>query len=248
MAHNKLALVTGGTSGIGYAIAERLIDEGYFTIITGRNDDKLREAVQALGERCAGYVCDMERIDEIPAFVDRVVETHGVVSVLVNNAGINQKKAFEEVTDEDFIRITTVNETALFVLSREVVRQLVAKGEKGAIVHISSMTAHYGLPKVISYSASKAAVEGITRAMAVELAEKGIRVNCIAPGFIKTKMSETALNNDPERKNRVMSRTPMGRLGLPSEVASAVHFLVSDDASFITGETLKVDGGNSIGF
>jgi NAD(P)-dependent dehydrogenase (short-subunit alcohol dehydrogenase family) len=118
----------------------------------------------------------------------------------------------------------------------------------GAILNISSMAAQYGIPLVIAYSAAKAAVEGMTRAMAVECSPEGIRVNCIAPGFIKTKMSGKALDNDPERKRKVLSRTPMGRLGTPEEVADAAYYLVSEEASFITGVVLPVDGGNLIGF
>jgi NAD(P)-dependent dehydrogenase (short-subunit alcohol dehydrogenase family) len=113
---------------------------------------------------------------------------------------------------------------------------------------ISSMASRYGIPKVISYTASKSAVEGMTRALAVECAPFGIRVNCIAPGFIKTKMSSEALENDPDRKHRVLSRTPMGRLGEPADVAHAALFLASEQSKFVTGVVLPVDGGNSIGF
>jgi NAD(P)-dependent dehydrogenase (short-subunit alcohol dehydrogenase family) len=116
------------------------------------------------------------------------------------------------------------------------------------VLNISSMASQYGLPNVVAYTASKSAIEGMTRAMAVELAPFGIRVNCIAPGFIKTNMSSLALDRDPERKQKVLSRTPMGRLGKPGEVADAAFFLVSESSSFITGVVLPVDGGNSIGF
>lgn len=110
------------------------------------------------------------------------------------------------------------------------------------------MAAHYGIPKVTAYTASKSAIEGMTRSLAVDLSPLGIRVNCIAPGFIETKMSAIALNNDPERKNRVLSRTPMRKLGLPQDVGDAAYFFASDDSKFITGTVLPVDGGNSIGF
>jgi NAD(P)-dependent dehydrogenase (short-subunit alcohol dehydrogenase family) len=122
------------------------------------------------------------------------------------------------------------------------------ENKNGSIVNISSMASQYGLPKVIAYSASKGAIEAMTRAMAVELSPKGIRVNCIAPGFIATDMSAKALNNDPERKNKVLSRTPMGALGLPSDVGDAALFLATSESAYITGVVLPVDGGNSIGF
>ena len=124
---------------------------------------------------------------------------------------------------------------------------MIADG-RGSIINISSMAAQYGLPKVIAYSASKAAVEGMTRAMAVELSPRGVRVNCIAPGFIETDMSARALNGDKERMQKVLSRTPMGKLGKPVNIADAALFLASDSASYITGMVLAVDGGNSIGF
>jgi len=118
----------------------------------------------------------------------------------------------------------------------------------GCIIMVSSMASQYGIPKVVAYTASKAAVEGMTRALAVELSPKGIRVNCLAPGFIETPMSARALDQDPDRKRRVLERTPLGRLGKPEEVGYAAVFLASDAASYITGAVLAVDGGNSIGF
>jgi NAD(P)-dependent dehydrogenase (short-subunit alcohol dehydrogenase family) len=118
----------------------------------------------------------------------------------------------------------------------------------GSIINISSMAAQYGLPGVISYTASKTAIDGMTRAMAVELSPLGIRVNAIAPGFIFTKMSSAALDSDPQRKQKVLSRTPMGKLGMPEDVANAVYFLASDESAFLTGTVIPVDGGNSIGF
>jgi NAD(P)-dependent dehydrogenase (short-subunit alcohol dehydrogenase family) len=151
------------------------------------------------------------------------------------------------VTDEDFINIINTNLVAVFALSREVVKQMLVKGS-GSIIHISSMAAQYGIPKVISYSASKTAIEGLTRAMAVELSPKGIRVNAIAPGFIYSEMTDKALNSDPERKSKVLSRTPMGIMGQPADIGEAALFLAGDTAQYITGVVLPVDGGNSIGF
>ena len=152
-----------------------------------------------------------------------------------------------EVTDEEFQRIITTNLTAAFVISREVVRSMLPR-KKGCIIHISSMAAHYGIPNVVAYSASKTGLEGMTRSMAVDLSPEGIRVNCIAPGYIVTAMTSKAFNGDPQRQSKVLSRTPMGKMGNPEDIANAAWFLASDQAAFITGEVLKVDGGNSIGF
>ena len=248
MTTRQIALITGGSSGLGLATAQKFLEEGFTTIITGRNKEKLERACRQLGEGSVGIPFDMAQMDAIPEFVREIKERFGRIDILVNNAGINQKKAFIEVSDEDFETVITVNQTGQFALSREVVKLMLDQESKGTIINISSMAAHYGIPKVISYTASKAALEGMTRAMAVELSPLGIRVNCVAPGFIKTPMSSKALDNDPARKNKVLSRTPMAKLGLPEDVANAVFFLASDQAAFITGEILKVDGGNSIGF
>lgn len=248
MTNTKTVLITGGSSGLGFGIAERYLKEGFQTIITGRNREKLEKAVENLGEGCTGMQFDMDSLDAMPAFVQKINDDFGSIDVLVNNAGINQKKSLIEVTDEDFQRIVMTNQTGLFALTREVVKIMLTQESRGSIVNISSMAAQYGIPKVVSYSASKTAVEGMTRAMAVELSPQGIRVNCVAPGFIITPMTSKALDNDPARKNKVISRTPMGKMGLPKDIADAVYFLSSDQASFITGETIKVDGGNAIGF
>ena len=248
MSKAKVALITGGSSGIGYAIAQRFVKETYLTIITGRNQEKLERVAHDLGKNCKGITFDMKCAKGIPEFIQSIANEFGAIDVLVNNAGINQKKDFVEVSNEDFENVIQVNQTSIFALSREVVKVRLKQEKGGSIVNISSMAAHYGIPKVISYTASKTALEGMTRAMAVELSSLGIRINCVAPGFIKTEMSSKALNNDPERKNRVLNRTPMHKLGCPEDVANAVYFLCSDQASFITGEVIRVDGGNSIGF
>ena len=203
----KVAVVTGGGSGLGLAIAEKLVCSGITTIIIGRDLTKLTTAKEKLGERCVPVQGDLNDLASIPKLVNDIVKQYGHIDILVNNAGINMKKEFTEVTDEEFQRILLTNVTAVFALSREVAKCMIEKG-KGSIINISSMASQYGIPKVIAYTASKSAIEGMTRAMAVDLSPKGIRVNCIAPGFIATDMSAKALNNDPERKQKVLSRTP----------------------------------------
>jgi NAD(P)-dependent dehydrogenase (short-subunit alcohol dehydrogenase family) len=171
----------------------------------------------------------------------------GKIDILVNNAGIHLKKPLFEVTNEEYETVILTNQVAVFALSREVAKRM-SHDKKGSIINISSMASQYGLPQVIAYTAAKSAVEGMTRAMAVELSPLGIRVNCIAPGFIETEMSANALDKDPVRKEKVFSRTPMGRLGKAEEVADAALFLATDASSYITGVVLPVDGGNAIGF
>ena len=242
----KTALVTGGAKGIGFAIAQAMRCAGANVIIVGRNEDELKNACSTLGERSSYYVFDLADTEKIPAFIAKLEAINGI-DILVNNAGLNMKKEMLDVEDKEYEQIIKVNQQAVFVLSREVARSMIAKGN-GSIIMISSMAAHYGLPKVIAYTASKSAVEGMTRAMAAELSPKGVRVNCIAPGFIATDMSSKALNGDPERKTKVLSRTPLGKLGKPEDVGHAAVYLASEEAGFITAVVLPVDGGNSIGF
>ncbi len=244
---HKTALVTGGGSGIGLAITEKFVQHGIRTIIVGRDLHKLNCARERLGDLCIPVSCDLSKLETIPAMIQQTVKQYGPIDILVNNAGINQKKDFIDVTDEDFQKILLTNVTAVFVVSREMVKEMLKKGS-GSIINISSMASQYGIPKVIAYTASKSAIEGMTKAMAVELSPKGIRVNCIAPGFIATDMSAKALNGDTERMQKVMSRTPMGAMGEPVDIAEYALFLALDSAKYITGTVMPVDGGNSIGF
>ena len=242
----KKAIVTGGNSGLGYATAKKLCDNGIKTYIIGRTKDKTENACAEIGKNAIPVIFDLNNLDEIPAMITNISNGDNI-DILVNNAGINQKKEFTEVTNQEFLNIINTNVLSVFAVSREVVK-IMKKHNGGSIINISSMASQYGLPKVIAYSASKGAIETMTRAMSVELAEFGIRVNCIAPGFIKTKMSAKALDNDPERKNKVLSRTPMGFLGEPSNIADAVYFYATNESSYVTGTVLPVDGGNCIGF
>ena len=243
----KIAIITGGGSGIGLAIAEKFVQAGITTIIIGRDEQKLNSAQQQLGNLCHPIAHDLNDLPSIPGLVQQIADRFGRIDILVNNAGINMKKELPDVTDEDFDRILHTNVKSVFALSREVTKIMLPQGT-GNIINISSMASQYGIPKVIAYSASKSAIEGMTRAMAVELSPRGILVNCIAPGFIATDMSAKALNGDPERKQKVFSRTPLGRLGDPGDIGDAALFLASDQAKYLTGVILPVDGGNSIGF
>jgi NAD(P)-dependent dehydrogenase (short-subunit alcohol dehydrogenase family) len=247
MNKNKTAIVTGGGSGLGLAIAKKLVANNITTIIIGRDSNKLNEAKKEIGDLCHTVSANLKDTKALPALVTNIITEFGKIDILINNAGINLKKSFTEVTDEEFENILQTNVTAMFSLSREVVKHML-RNKAGAIVNISSMASQYGLPKVIAYTASKGAIEAMTRAMAVELSPDGIRVNCIAPGFIYSAMSAKALDSDPERKAKVFGRTPMGIMGHPTDIADAAAFLVSDEAKYITGVILPVDGGNSIGF
>lgn len=243
----KIAIITGGASGIGFAIAKKFVQNNITSILIGRDATKLKLACETLGKLSDFIACDLTELDDLPLIVQKINKKHGRIDILVNNAGMHLKKPISEVTNAEFQKVILTNQTAMFSLTREVAGIMQIQGS-GVVLNISSMASHYGLPNVIAYTASKSAIEGMTRAMAVELAQYGIRINCIAPGFIKTNMSSLALDKDPERKKKVLSRTPLGRLGKPEEIADAALFLVSPSASYITGVVLPVDGGNCIGF
>jgi len=243
----RVAIVTGGGSGLGFAIAEKFTQNGIRTILVGRDREKLEAAKAQFGTNAFAVPCDLSQLALIPPLVNEVIRQFGRIDILVNNAGIYLKKDFTTVTDEEFQTILTTNLCAVFALSREVVKHMLEQGS-GNIIHISSMAAQFGLPKVIAYSASKSAIDGITRAMAVELSPRGIRVNAIAPGFIYSAITEKSLNADPERKAKAIGRTPIGYMGQPADIAEAALFLASDAARYITGVILPVDGGSSIGF
>lgn len=243
----RLCLVTGGGTGIGRAIAASLVDAGARVVISGRRQAPLQEVRREVGDAVIPKAHDISDLPSIPDFVDAVEREHGPLSAVINNAGVHQKKPSLEVSDEDLATVLLTNARAVFALTREAAVRMADRGS-GSIQIISSMAALFGIPYVAGYTMSKSAVTGLVRELAVEWGPLGIRVNAIAPGFIRTEMAGRALDSDRERKEKVLSRTPMARLGLPEEIGRASAFLASDAAGFITGVTLPVDGGASIGF
>ena len=243
----RVALITGGGTGIGLEIARCMVAAGATVIITGRRESVLQESAADLGEGAHFLVNDVTDLGSIEGLVEQVEATYGPLDILVNNAGINMKKPALEVTDEDFSRIIHTNLNAVFALTRAAAKRMVAR-RSGTILMISSMAAYYGIDRVVAYAASKSAVEGMVKVLASEFSAHGVRINAIAPGFIETEMSRTAMNSDPDRRDRAMRRTPMGKFGKPSDIGHAAVFLASDAARYVTGVSLPVDGGNSIGF
>ncbi len=244
--NNQRVIITGGGSGLGRAMVRLFAGQGAHVIITGRRKHLLEEAVKEIEGSVEYYEHDVADVSTHCEFIASV-EKNGPIDVLINNAGINMKTPLEEVKDEDFSNIINTNLNGLFALSREAAKVMIPR-KRGCIINITSMTAIYGIPKVNAYTASKTGVLGLTRSMAVDLAEHGIRVNAIAPGFIDSPMLRKAFNSDKNRERRVLERTPMHKLGSPDDIAHAALFLASDAAQFITGVNLPVDGGNSIGF
>lgn len=243
----KIAVVTGGGTGLGFGISRAFINAGSKVVITGRREEVLKEACKKLSNGAEYIVNDITDLDTLPGLTEDIETRFGPVDILVNNAGINQKKHALEVSDQDFDDIIQTNLKGLFALSREIGKKMTER-KQGAIINITSMAAIYGIPKVAGYTAAKTGVLGLTRALAVDLSPFGVRVNAIAPGFIESQMLHQAFNSDPERKRRVLERTPMQKLGLPEDVAFAAVYLASDASKFVSGINLPVDGGNSIGF
>lgn len=243
----KVALITGGGTGIGLDMAKCFVQSGATVIITGRREEVLKEAVAEIGSSSHYVVNDVSDLSQTKTLVEIIIAKFGKIDVLVNNAGINMKKHAVEVSDEDFSRIIQTNLNAVFALTREVGKHMLER-KSGSIIMISSMAAYYGIDRVAAYASSKTGIYGLVRVLASEWSQFGIRVNAIAPGFIETAMSRTAMNSDPDRKHKAMDRTPAGHFGKPEDVAWAAVYLASDASSYVTGVSLPVDGGNSIGF
>ncbi len=242
--NNRLAIGTGAARGIGLAIAERFAAEGASVTIADILDAEGQAAAAAIG---AHYMhCDVAQAADVQALVAAVVARHGAVDILVNNAGIALGGDFLDVTEADFDRVLAVNLKGSFLMlqacARQMVKQAGAGRKPGAIINMSSVNDTLTIPGIVSYCVSKGGVSQLTRATAVALAPHGIRVNAIGPGSISTDMMKGVLA-DRAALNRALSRTPLGRVGEPSEVASIAAFLASDDASYVTGETIYVDGG-----
>jgi NAD(P)-dependent dehydrogenase (short-subunit alcohol dehydrogenase family) len=243
----KLALVTGGGSGIGFAIARCLIAAGARVVIAGRRSETLDEAVASLGQSCLSMVVDLAYPDTLKAFESHVGDQFGAVDILVNNAGNTVKKPFDESSLDEFDSVFDVHVRGALELTRHVIRrQLVTR--PGTVLFIASMTSFIGQPNVLPYTVSKTALTGAVRGLSAEYASRGIRVNAVAPGWIDTELFRRATESDPARKAKIMGRIQTGVLGDPDDIGWACCFLASRAGKYITGQTLVVDGGGAIGF
>ncbi|MDU8925828.1 SDR family oxidoreductase [Alisedimentitalea sp. MJ-SS2] len=238
----RIALVTGAAQGIGFACAEALVADGFRVVLSDVNAEGLAEATAKIGGDAVSMVCDMSDVAAIGALFDRIEAEIGPVGALVNNAGIGLPGSFLEYPLEDFQKVLDVNVTGVFAATQRAAQTMVEKAIKGAIVNMSSINAVVAIPAIPAYCASKGAVMQLTKASSLALAEHGIRVNAVGPGSIDTEMM-AAVNSNPAAMQKALSRTPLGRMGEAKEIADAVAFLISDKASYITGETIYVDGG-----
>ena len=242
MTERPVALVTGGAQGIGYACGEALAEDGAHIVLTDINEPGVKAAAEKLGGDTIGLACDMGDPEQIAALFDQVESEIGPVSILVNNAGIAAPGDFLETSLEQFRKVIDVNLTGTFLALQRAAKAMVAKGIQGSIVNMSSVNAQVAIPSIAAYCASKGGVMQLTKATALALAPHNIRVNAVGPGSIDTEMM-AGVNANPEAMKMVMSRTPLKRAGTPREIGDVVAFLASPKASYITGETIYVDGG-----
>lgn len=243
----EVALITGGGSGLGLGMARAMHAAGARVVLVGRRADMVRNAAEELGEGAYWEEADVTAFATMPDLVARVRDRVGPVSILCNNAGHNFKKPAIETSVEEFGGMLNTHVLAAHNLTNCVLPAMLAAGH-GSILFTASMTSLLGMPGVIAYSAAKSAYVGMVRALSTEVAGQGVRVNAIAPGWIKSPMLRKALDGDPARSSRILQRTPMQRFGEAEDIGRAAVYLCSPAAKFVTGVLLPIDGGASQGF
>ena len=236
----RVCLVTGAARGIGAAVARRLAEDGALVVVLDVDAERGQKVADEV-DGCFVH-CDLADPAQIADAVRQAITCHGRLDVLVNNAGIVRPAELLDVTEADFDAVLDVNLKAVFLLSQAVARLMVSAGG-GSIVNLSSVNATLTIPTIASYNISKGGLNQLTRVFALALADRGVRVNAVAPGTILTELAASSVLADETARRRVMSRTPMRRFGEPTEVADVVAFLASDASSYVTGEIVVVDGG-----
>lgn len=245
--NDKLALITGGGSGIGLAIAKAYCSAGGRVVLCGRHADVLESAVEQIGKSAAAETYDVTDTASATALIERVTNRQGPIDTLINNAGVHLKKPAELIDETEMRRLFEVHVVGAHALTRAVLPSMRTR-KAGSIIYIASMAALFGIPEVMAYSAAKSADLGVVRTLATEVGKDNVRVNAIAPGFIETEMMHRAVDADPDRKRKILSRTSLRRFGRPEDVALAAVYLASSASSFVTGTCLVVDGGVASGF
>lgn len=235
----KVALVTGASRGIGAAIAQQLLQDGFFVVGTATSESGAQKLTEQLGEQGVGLVLDVRHLDQIEAIVSNIEQNYGPVLVLVNNAGITRDNLLLRMSEDDWDDILNIHLKAVYRLSKRVLKGM-TKARFGRIINVSSVVAHFANPGQANYSAAKAGIEAFSRSLAKEMGSRQITVNSVAPGFIATEMTDS-LSEDLRKK--MSDQVALGRLGEPQDIANAVSFLASDKASYITGTVLHVNGG-----
>lgn len=242
---NKVAIVTGAAGGIGLACAQRLAAEGAKVVLSDLSVEKGEQAAESIQESGADALfiaCDVGEKAQVDALIAGTVAAFGRVDCVVANAGIVHACEFLDLEEEDFDRVLRVNLKGVFLTGQAAARQMVAQGGGGTIINMSSVNAIMAIPSIASYVVAKGGVNQLTKTMSISLADKGIRVNGIGPGSIMTDVLKKVAD-DKSAMDKIMMRTPMGRVGEPEEIAKVAVFLASDESSYITGQTIYPDGG-----
>jgi glucose 1-dehydrogenase len=237
----KIAIVTGATQGIGLACAQRLVREGARVMLVDIRPEGEHAALQ-LGDAARFFAADVSQKADVDAMIAATLQAFGRIDILVNNAGVTHAADFLDLSEDDFDRVLRINLKSMFLCGQAAAREMV-KQQSGCIINMSSVNSELAIPNQVPYVVSKGGVNQLTKVMALGLAAHGIRVNGIGPGTILTELAKKAVLSSPEARNTILSRTPLGRCGEPEEVASIAAFLASDDASYMTGQTIYADGG-----
>lgn len=240
---DQVALVTGGAQGIGLACVERFVEDGCKVAILDVDSDKGSDAVVRLGHSTMFVECDVGDKAAVEDAVKRVVSHFGALNIAVNNAAIVHKADFLDIEEADFDRVLRVNLKGMFLVGQACARQMVKQETGGSIINMSSVNAVMAIPDQVPYVVAKGGLAQLTKLMSLSLASHDIRVNAIGPGSILTEMLDTVVSTDEAARRKILSRTPMGRIGAPSEVAAVASFLASNEASYVTGQTIYADGG-----
>jgi NAD(P)-dependent dehydrogenase (short-subunit alcohol dehydrogenase family) len=243
----QVAIVTGGGSGLGLGIAQCMSQVGAQVVLVGRREAVLKNACHTIGSRAIAEPLDIRQFDQLDAMVARVTERVGPMSILVNNAGNYLKRSAVQTDAGAFGDVLQTHVVAAHALTRAVLPGMVSR-KHGSVLFLASMASLMGVPNIIAYSAAKSALVGIVRSLSTEVSPHGVRVNAVAPGWIESAMLREALEGDPPRKAKILSRTSMGRFGAPEDIGWAAVYLCSEAAKFVTGIVLPVDGGASSGF
>jgi gluconate 5-dehydrogenase len=243
----QVALITGGGTGLGEAIAAGLHRAGARVVIVGRREAELVRSAERIGPGATYLVHDLTQVAAAEGLIARISAEVGPIDCLVNNAGIHLKKPALDTSVDEFQQVLTTHVLGAHALTRAVAPGMIER-RGGTILFIASMASLFGIPQVVAYSAAKSAYLGMVRTLATEWSPHRVRVNAIAPGWIETPMSSKALAGDPARRQKILGRTPMARLGQPEDVAWAAVYLAAPAGRFVTGVVLPIDGGASIGF
>jgi NAD(P)-dependent dehydrogenase (short-subunit alcohol dehydrogenase family) len=245
---DKVVIVTGATKGIGEACAHEFAREGAKVVACGRSTELgegVAAAIRAAGGEAMFVRCDVGRKADVDALVQTTVARHGTIDIVVNNAGVNHSANFFDITEEDWDWVMSVDLKGTFLLSQAAARVMVAQGRPGAIVNVSSVMAQLALADQVPYCAAKGGVNQLTKAMALALVDKGIQVNCCAPGPVMTELMQRVVHNEAKHR-QLMERLPIGRIATCEEIARVILFLASPEAAFLVGQTIYPDGGRSI--